>query len=69
MDARLDTFSTKLYQVNTCVSCIAWQQACIGGFTASPSPSPSPQALEDKDSDDDKDKDDSSSSDEEMTTS
>ena len=38
MDARLDTLTTELYQVNTCVSCIALRQAHMGGFTMSPSP-------------------------------
>ena len=32
MDARLDTFSMELYQVNVCVSRNARQQASIGGF-------------------------------------
>ena len=52
MDARLDTLTTELYQVNTCVSRISRWQACMGGFTTSPSPSPSPQASEDEDDDD-----------------
>ena len=73
MDARLDTLTTELYQVNTGVSCIALRQAHMGGFTASPSP----QASEDEDdddgfgddNDDDEDEDVSSSNDEEMTAS
>ena len=76
MDARLDTLSTELYQMNTRVSRIARRQAHMGGFAVSPSPSPSTQASEDKDADDgsdndddDEDEDASSSSDEEMTTS
>ena len=76
MNACLDTLSTKLYQVNTRVSCIAQRQACIGGFTMSPSPSPSLQALEDGNDDhgsggddDDEDKDVGSSDYKEMTTS
>ena len=76
MDTRLDTLTTKLYHVNTCVSHIARRQAHMGDFTASPSPSPSPQASEDKDNDDGsgdddvvEDEDASSSGDEEMTTS
>ena len=40
MDTRLDTLSNELCQVNTRVGHITWQQAIIGGFTASPSPSP-----------------------------
>ena len=76
IDARLDTLSTKLYQVNTHVSRIARRQARMDGFTTSPSPFPSPQASEDEDNDDgsggdddDKDEGASSSSDEEMTGS
>ena len=74
MDARLDTLSDELCQVNTYVGRITRRQAVIGGFTASPSPSP--QALEDEgnddassDDDDDEYEDASSSSDEEMTVS
>ena len=33
MDARLDTLSTELYQVNVRVGRIAWRQASMGGFT------------------------------------
>ena len=72
MDARLDTLSDELCQVNTRVSCIAWRQAIIGGFTASSSPFP--QASEDESDDDgfggdDADEDDGASSfgDKEMT--
>ena len=72
MDARLDTLSDELYQVNTYVSCIARWQACLGGFVASPSPSP--EAFEDEDDDgdsddddDDEDEDASFFSDDEMT--
>ena len=56
MDARLDTLSTKLYQVNVRVSRIARRQASMGGFApeATPSP-PSPMASEDDDDDDDDD--------------
>ena len=54
MDARLDTFSTELYQVNICVSHIAWRQVSMGGFAleATPSP-PSPVASDSEDKDDD----------------
>ena len=45
MDARLDTLSDELCQVNTHVNHIARRQAIMGGFTVSLSPSP--QALED----------------------
>ena len=37
MDARLDTLSDELCQVNTHVGHIARRQARLGGFTASPS--------------------------------
>ena len=59
MDARLDTFSTKLYQVNIRVGRIARRQASIGGFAleATPSP-PSPVASESDDDDDDDASDD-----------
>ena len=40
MDARLDTLSDELCQVNTHVDRIARRQAVMGGFTASSSPSP-----------------------------
>ena len=50
MDACLDTLSTKLYQVNTYVSCIAKQQARLSGCVESPSPSfVAPEASEDDD--------------------
>ena len=72
MDARLDTLSDELCQVNNCVSCIAQRQAHFGGFTTSPFPSP--EALVDEDGDDGADDDDedeeaSSASDDEMITS
>ena len=64
MDARLDTLTTELYQVNTCVSRIARRQARLGGFVESPSPPP--EASEDDDDsdydDDDEDGNASSSS-------
>ena len=44
MDARLDTLSDELCQVNTRVGRIVQQPAVMGGFIAS---SPSPLALED----------------------
>ena len=47
MDARLDTLSTELYQVNTRVGHIARWQARLGGFVESPSPPP--EAFEDND--------------------
>ena len=72
MDARLDTLSDKLCQVNTRVDHIARWQARLSGFTTSPFPSPEGSANKDSDDgadDDDKDEDASSSSDEEMTAS
>ena len=78
VDACFDTLTTKLYQVNTRVSRIAWWQARMGGFATSPSPSPSLKASEDEDADDGSDDDDdddeeegdaNSSGDEEMMTS
>ena len=61
MDARLDTFSTELYQVNVRVGRITRRQASMGGFApeATLSP-PSPVAFESKDDDDDGDDDDAS---------
>ena len=53
MDARLDTLSNELCQVNTRVSRIARWQARLGGFVESPSP-----LLEAFDDDDDSDDDD-----------
>ena len=63
MDARLDTLSDELCQVNTCIGRISRRQVIMGGFTASPSPSPSSLALEDK-SDDDGSGDDDADEDE-----
>ena len=72
MDARLDTLSTELYQVNVRVSRIAQRQASMGGFAleATPSP-PSPVASASKDEDDDDASDDANgdaSSTNEMST-
>ena len=72
MDARLDTLSDELCQVNNHVGCIARQQAVMGGFTVASSPSP--QAPKDESDNgsgsDDADEDDgaSSPSDDEMST-
>ena len=60
MDARLNTLSTELYQVNVRVGCIAQRQASMGGFApkATPSPpTPVASAFEDKDDDDGDDND------------
>ena len=56
MDARLDTLSTELYQVNTRVGRIARRQAHLGGFVESPSPPP--EASETFEDDDDSNDDD-----------
>ena len=62
MDASLDTLSTELYQVNTCVDHISRRQACLGGFVDSPFP-PSETFKDDDDfEDDDEDKDGGASS-------
>ena len=72
MDARLDTFSDELCQVNTRVDRIAQRQACLSGFVKSPSPSL--EAFEDddddgdfNDDDDDENEDASSFGNDEMT--
>ena len=64
MDARLDNFSTELYQVNVCVGRIVRWQATMGGFApeASPPPPPMTSSSEDED-DDDGDDDDASAAD------
>ena len=59
MDARLDTLSTELYQVNVRVDCIARRQASMGGYASEASPpSPPPVASNSKDEDDDDGDDD-----------
>ena len=63
MDAHLDTFSTELYHVNIHVSCIAWQQASMGGFALEASPSPPPPVASDFEDEDDDDGDDDDTSD------
>ena len=64
MDARLDTLSTELYQVNIRVSCIAWRQAIMGGFPPKASPPPPPVAFDSKaKNDDDGDDNDASNDD------
>ena len=65
MATRLDTLSTKLYQVNVRVGCIARRQAIMGGFAPEASPPP-PSVTSDadsKDEDDDDDGDDDNASD------
>ena len=72
LDARLDTLSDELCQVNTCVGRIARRQAHLGGFIESPSPSLEASKDEDDngDSNDDGDEDNCASlpSDDEMST-
>ena len=72
MDARLDTFSDELCQVNTRVGRIAQRQAIMGGFIVASSPSPpaSKDKSDDGSSNDDADEDDDdgSPSDDEMFT-
>ena len=71
MDARLDTLSTKLYQVNVCASHIAQWQAVMGGFALEASPPPPPMTFEAEDGDDDTSEDDDNgdaSSTDEMST-
>ena len=71
MDARLDTLSDELCQLNTRIRHIARWQALLGGFIKSLSPSPEASEDEDDngdfDDDGDKDEDASSSNDDEMT--
>ena len=55
MDARLDTLSTELYQVNVRVGRIARWQAAIGGFAPKPTPSPPHLVASDSDAEDDDD--------------
>ena len=65
MDARLDTLSMELYQVNIHVGCIARRQATMGGFAPEPTPSPPHLVASDSDAaaDDDDDGDDDDASD------
>ena len=63
MDARLDTLSIELYQVNIRVSRIARWQAIIGGFTLEAFPPPPPVASKSEDEDDDDGDDDDVSDD------
>ena len=70
MDARLDTLSTELYQVNVCVNRIARQQATIGGFTPKATPSPPLPVASDSDAkDDDGDDDDALDDDRDASSS
>ena len=62
MDARLDTLSIELYQVNVHVGHIARWQAVMGGFAPKAFPPPPPVASDSED-EDDKDGDDDDASD------
>ena len=57
MNARLDTLSTELYQVNVHVGRIARRQAAMGDFAPEPTPSPPHPVAFDSDSEDDDDDD------------
>ena len=64
MEARLDTLSTELYQVNVHVGHIAQRQASMGGFASEATPlPPSPVASDSEDVDDDDGDDDDASDD------
>ena len=63
MDACLDTLSTKFYQANVHIACIARQQATIGGFALEATPSPPPPVAFDSKNVDDNDGDDDDASD------
>ena len=71
MDARLDTLSTKLYQMNVHVGRIARQQAAMGGFAPKPTPSPPHPVASNFDAkdDDDDDGDDDNASDDDRDAS
>ena len=58
MDARLDTHSTELYQVNVRVGRIARRQASMGGFASKASPLPLPPVASNFEDEDDDDGDD-----------
>ena len=62
MNARFDTFSTELYQVNISVGRIAWRQATMGGFAPKASPPP-PHVASNSEDEDDADGDDDDASD------
>ena len=69
MDARLDTLSDELCQVNTRIGRIARQQAVMGGFIVASSPSPeASEDVSDDGSGSDEDDDAGSPSDDEMST-
>ena len=63
MDARLDTLSTELYQVNVQVGRIATRQATMGKFAPETTPSPPPPVASNSEDEDDDDGDDDDTSD------
>ena len=63
MDARLDTLSIELYQVNVCVGRIARQQATMGSYAPETTLSPPPLMASDSEDEDVDDGDDDDSSD------
>ena len=63
MDARLDTLSTELYQVNFRVGHIAQWQAAMGGFAPEPTPSPPHPVASDSNAKNDDDDDNDASDD------
>ena len=63
MNARLDTLSIELYQVNIRVGRIARWQATMGGFAPEATPSPPPPVASDFEDEDDDDGDASSTND------
>ena len=71
MDARLDTLSMELYQVNVHVDRIARRQVAMGGFAPEPTPSPPHPMASDFDAkdDDDGDGDDDDTSDDDGNAS
>ena len=58
MDARLDTLSTELYQVNVRVGRITRRHASMGGFAFEASPPPPPPLASDFEDEQDDDGDD-----------
>ena len=63
MDARLDTLSTELYQVNVCIGRNARWQAIMGGFARETTLSPPPFMAFNSEEEDDDDGDDDDASD------
>ena len=62
MDARLDTLSTEMYQVNVRIGRIARRQATMGGFAPEATPSPPPPVTSDSEDEDNDDSDDDNAS-------